>query len=163
VDEVRFLLEVEDLGIGAILTVNPYINGVHLRDLARAVELPAAEADGQPELAGSYAGLAADPEVCWPSRHFLGAPRISWFDISNDNGADDAETVLLGCVCGEAGCWPLACDVIMGHDVVVWQHFRTGHRSWDLGGLGPFRFDRDQYEAAVRATQPPNLRTGGRR
>jgi len=33
--------------------------------------------------------------------------------------------------------------------VVRWSNFRTGHRDWDLGGLGPFEFERSQYEAAL--------------
>ena len=32
---------------------------------------------------------------------------------------------------------------------MVWKDFRTGHRSWDLGTLGPFYFDRGAYDAAL--------------
>jgi hypothetical protein len=39
------------------------IDGRDLLDLVRAVELPQATADGQPELAGSYGGLTPD---AWP-------------------------------------------------------------------------------------------------
>lgn len=37
---------------------------------------------------------------------------------------------------------------------VVWDHFLTGHRDWDLGHLGPFTFDREQYETALDAVLP---------
>jgi hypothetical protein len=147
VDKVRFRLEVESLGIGAVPTVNPYVNGVHLRDLAQSVELPPATADDQPDLAGNYAGLRADLGICWPSRHFLGKPQVTCFR--------DGDTVLLGCICGDAGCWPLAADIKVDNHTVTWRRFRTGHRSWDLSRLGPFRFNRNAYISALQETYRP--------
>ncbi|OAA28227.1 hypothetical protein UG55_1006200 [Frankia sp. EI5c] len=142
-DSVEFRLETEPLPSGKALAVCPYVNGVDLRELVRAVELPFAEADRQPDLAGSYAGLH-DPGVRWPSRHFLGEPAVTWFG--------DGDTALLGCVCGDAGCWPLTARVDITVNTVIWRHFRTGHRSWDLGGLGPFHFDALDYRTALRQT-----------
>ncbi|MCK9894094.1 hypothetical protein [Frankia sp. AgB32] len=143
-DKVEFRLETELFPTGEALAVRPYVNGVDLRELARAVELPAATAAGQPDLAGSYAGLR-DPGVRWPSRHFLGKPTVTWFG--------DRDTVLLGCECGDAGCWPLTARVDVTHDTVTWRDFRTGHRDWDLAGLGPFRFDASAYRTALQQTQ----------
>lgn len=120
-------------------TVEPVINDVALADLARAVELPSAEEAGQARLAGSYGGL--DVQYLWPSRHFLGEPIEEWFG--------DGDTILLGCVCGEAGCWPLTARVDVDESTVHWSEFRMGHRDWDLSDLGPFVFDRDQYELAL--------------
>lgn len=142
-DRVEFRLETEPFPTGEALAVCPYVNGVDLRELARAVELPSAEADSQPDLAGSYAGLR-DPGIRWPSRHFLGEPAVTWFG--------DGDTVLLGCVCGDAGCWPLTARIDVTDDVVTWRDFRTGHRSWNLGDLGPFRFDALAYTTALRQT-----------
>lgn len=115
-----------------------------LRDLARVVERPFAAAEGKPELAGSYAGLIADDRIRWPSRHFIGEPAEQWFY--------DGDTVLLGCVCGEAGCSPLTAHVLVRPTTVEWRDFRTGHRPWDLSALGPFEFDRSQYETALAET-----------
>lgn len=143
-DKVRFRLEVENLGIGEVLTVNPYVNGVHLRDLAQPVELPSAVADDRPSLAGSYAGLRTDLGVCWPSRHFLGKPQVTCFG--------DGDTVLLGCICGYACCRPLTADIKVDNHTVTWRHFRTGHRSWDLSRLGPFQFNRAKYISALQET-----------
>jgi hypothetical protein len=57
---------------------------------------------------------------------------------------------LLGCECGEVGCWPLAARVIALHDMVTWTEFTQPHRpEWDYAGFGPFTFDRTQYEHAV--------------
>ena len=125
-------------------TIHPVINDVPLRELAREVEHPAALADGQPDLAGSYDGLFADDDVRWPSRHYLGEPALSWFE--------DGDTVLLGCDCGEWGCWPLTAKVEIVGGVVRWSGFRQGHRDWDLAALGPFEFDLGQYEEALRRT-----------
>jgi hypothetical protein len=143
-DTIEFRLEVEQFPIGDTLTVNPVVNGVHLRDLARVVEQPSADAEGKPDLAGSYGGLAADPNVRWPSRHFLGEPQETWFG--------DGDTVLLGCTCGIAGCWPLTAEVVLDGPEVRWHRFHLGHRSWDLSRLGPFRFDTAAYTAALQRT-----------
>lgn len=116
------------------------MNGRPLHQLARDVELPYAEADGQPSLVGDYAGLSP-LQIRNTARHFLGEPQIAWFE--------DGDTVLLGCSCGEWGCWPLAALVTLDDKVVRWSRFRTGHRDWDLSTLGPFLFDRGQYEAAL--------------
>jgi hypothetical protein len=59
---------------------------------------------------------------------------------------------LLGCTCGEVGCWPLQCEVITSHESVVWQRFRQPHRrERDYANFGPFVFDLKQYISAVSA------------
>ncbi len=118
------------------------VNGRRLEDLARTVELPYAVAEDHPDLAGSYEPLAP-ADFCSDPAHFLGRPRASWFE--------DGDTVLLGCPCGDWGCWPLTVRVDVTPETVRWHDFRTGHRDWDLSGLGPFVFDRREYEAALRA------------
>lgn len=121
------------------------IDDIDLTEHARRVELPFSA-----DLAGTYAGLWND--VFWPSRHFLGEPKHRWFD--------DGDTVLLGCQCGQWECWPLTAQVEVTDETVTWSAFRNGHRAtWDLSALGPFVFDRRQYETALRRTAsaaPPN-------
>jgi hypothetical protein len=124
--------------------VGIWVGGVPLEEWARRVELPFAKADGNPDLAGAYAGLAAADDLLWPSRHFLGEPTLSAFD--------DGDTVLLGCGCGDWGCWPLVADVAVTETSVTWSRFRNGHRpAWDLTNLSPFVFDRSQYETALQS------------
>ncbi|MEN3537886.1 hypothetical protein AAH991_22420 [Microbispora sp. ZYX-F-249] len=132
-------------GDWAFGNVEILVDGVPLRDLAKVVEAPFAASEGHPGIAGAYEGLSE--RLCWPSRHFLGEPELRWFD--------EGETVLLGCDCGEWGCWPLTARVEVTGTTVVWSGFRNGHRDgqWDLSALGPFVFERGQYEAALRATQ----------
>lgn len=133
----------------AVPAIVPHLQGVALTDLLRRVELPSARREGSPDLAGSYAG-PTDDQVRWPSRHYLGEPVLTWFG--------DGDTVLLGCACGEWGCWPFTAVVTVEEDVVTWSSYRTGHRDWRYGDLWDLVFDRAQYEQAVRATAPIGLK-----
>lgn len=103
--------------------------------------MPHAVAEHKPYLAGDYEPLALC-DIGSDRTHFLGHPVATWFE--------DGDTVLLGCPCGEWGCWPLTVRVELTDATVRWHDFRTGHRDWDLSGLGPFVFDRPDYEAALQ-------------
>lgn len=139
-DIVRFSVASETSGIEI------EINGQRLEEFARVAELPLASSDGEPDLAGMYAPFGASG--LWPdiAPHFMGSPTASWFN--------DGDTVLIGCECGEWGCWPLTADIVINRSEVTWSHFRQGHRDWDLSGLGPFVFERAQYEAALLSATP---------
>ena len=56
---------------------------------------------------------------------------------------------VLGCACGIVDCWPLLVRIDVDAEWVVWRDFRHGFRDWSYDGLGPFRFDRGEYEAEV--------------
>lgn len=141
---VEFRTVRQETGDGVVVdAIVPHLAGVPLPDLLRRVELPSARRERSADLAGSYAGLS-DDAVRWPSRHYLGEPELTWFG--------DGDTVLLGCPCGEWGCWPFTAVVTVEEDTVTWSRYRTGHRDWDYGHLHDFVFDRAQYEQAVRAT-----------
>lgn len=116
------------------------INGRSLRDLARAVELPEARRTRERGLAGSYAWLPGHA-VGWRAEHFLG--------IGREPRLADGDTWVLGCQCGDWGCWPLLARIEVADSDVTWSGFRQGHRDWDLGDLGPFHFGRAAYERAV--------------
>ncbi len=133
-----------ELGFGTVTVVVPRVNGEAMPDLLRRIEAPFARAEGSRDLAGNYAGLVADEDVRWPSRHSLEEPALSWFG--------DGDTVLLGCTCGERGCWPFTARVTVGHGTVTWSGLRTGHRAWDYSALRDLVFAQQQYQAAVRAT-----------
>jgi hypothetical protein len=57
---------------------------------------------------------------------------------------------VLGCECGEVGCWPIQCRIkVVGSDV-VWDQFQQPHRlDRDYSGFGPFVFDGVPYREAV--------------
>lgn len=52
--------------------------------------------------------------------------------------------------CREPGCHPVSAAIEVFDDVVVWSEFEEGNVTSKLPRLGPFVFDRKQYEAAVR-------------
>jgi hypothetical protein len=76
----------------------------------------------------------------------------------------NGDTVLMGGECGVWGCWPLTAKVEATASTVVWTKFRTGHRDRDLADLGPFQFDRAQYEPHFPSSfgPPPAVSPEGR-
>lgn len=158
------------------------IDGVDLVDLIRPVELPFATAEGNPANAGRYSGLH------WPQsmghvlllEHYLGQPDPYY--------SYKGRTQILGCECGEPGCWPLVCRIVANARTVEWSDFQQCHRVgrplprrlralaretdrsglrpavraelalreavsgvWTYDSIGPFVFDRAQYEEALLA------------
>src|SRR5262245_45170198 len=127
------------------------INGRDLVELVRAVENPFAYKEGAASISGAYAGLPPNEETLPPSKHFLGEPSAALYRYG-------AKTQVLGCECGEVGCWPLLCLIEAGPTRVRWAQFEQPHRNgkgarlpWRYEGLGPFEFDRGQYERALDA------------
>ena len=126
------------------------IDGRDLRDLVAGVEREPAAAEGFRSLAGRYAGLAADERVLPPSRHFLGTVASRFDDVRS-------KVPIIGCECGEIGCWPLPCRIRIDDSKVEWSDFEQPHRRglWDYTGLGPFTFDRLQFDEALGALTRP--------
>jgi hypothetical protein len=56
---------------------------------------------------------------------------------------------LLCAGCREPGCHPVSAAIEVFDDVVVWSEFEEGNVTTKLPSMGPFVFDRKQYEAAV--------------
>jgi hypothetical protein len=139
---------VEESGEGGLHIL---IDGEDLIDLVRIHELPLAAAEGSPGIAGGYGGLAE----WWAGRDRYAALL----------GQDDfipGRSWVLGCSCGEPGCWPLECTIDVGESTVVWRDFSQPHRStpedgavWDYSAFGPFEFDRAQYIEALSALRGP--------
>ena len=123
-------------------TIDFEVNGRDLRDIVREIESPFAEAEGHPQLAGQYTGLPAS-HLLPPSQHLFGQPTGAY--------GYTAKVTLLQCSCGEPGCWPLLARVTTTADAVVWSEFEQPHRRgrWSYEKLGPFVFDRRQYERAI--------------
>jgi hypothetical protein len=130
------------------------INGRELVEIIRTAELPFALAEGHPDLAGAYAGLP--PELAFlPSMHLLGDPDDLYSGLVRTG--EDTKPAVLVCECGEPGCWPLCVRIDVEPGVVVWTDFEQPHRArddgrnaaWSHAAVGPFRFDRAAYEAAL--------------
>ena len=119
--------------------VCPQVNGTDLRVLVEEYE----EAMGW-DPAGGYGGLIPSIYDHGPIRsHYLG-------EAERDGKRLPGPTALLGCLCGEWGCWPLLADIDATPDEVTWANFTQPHRKERVyEGLGPFVFDRRQYEDAL--------------
>jgi|GEM_PF-804408 len=62
----------------------------------------------------------------------------------------ESKATLFGCTCGILDCWFLLVRITIGDNVVIWSDFEQFHRNW-IYPLGPFVFDRQDYERQVQA------------
>lgn len=124
-----------------VLEFRPIIDDVPLDELAEAFER-----DQGFDVAGGYGGLVPDFYEYGPFDRYL------FGDFDADSHWSRLGAIwLLGCDCGEAGCWPLEARVRADGDEVVWERFRQPHRPQrDYSGFGPFRFALADYRAAVQ-------------
>jgi hypothetical protein len=127
-------------GDGATI-ITPCIDGVLLTILVEQFE----HARGMTDPAGGYGGLIPEFFAYGPlDRYFLGESERPCF--ANTPG----RIYVLGCECGEVGCWPLVCLVSTSDRAITWQSFEQPHRpERDYSSFGPFVFDAEQYEAAL--------------
>jgi hypothetical protein len=122
---------------GAVQMV-PVVDARGLADLAHEFESSAGY-----KTAGRYAGLVLEHYDFGDVNLYLMGERLPW------PGHDVA---LLGCECGEWGCWPLVARVVAADGVVEWSEFLQPYRSsWHYQGFGPFRFPEQQYRLAAEA------------
>ena len=132
------------------------INGVPLLDLVRQCETPhvtkeitrrAAEGELPDELASLVAGAYMYPTSSMMSEAdpgtFFGLVDASF--VLEPGDPRSGSTMILGCDCGNPECWPLVAQITVTPSTVVWSKIGQFHRDWSLG-LGPFTFDRAQYE-----------------
>jgi hypothetical protein len=145
VDTIRFeISEIEVPAWGLIDSVDIFVNDRNLVDIVREVELPFAARGGKPRLAGTYIGLLAE-DVFLPSPRLLGEP-VKFYDYDSSNG----KIAVLGCVCGDVGCWPFRVRIELREDVVIWDGFEQPHQpKWRYDQTNPFVFDRTQYLSAL--------------
>lgn len=77
-------------------------------------------------------------------------------------GRDAGFADVLSCGgCGFCCCWLLRVKITLSESEVVWSNFYQPHRQgqrgtgrlWDYDGFGPFRFDREQYETALKSVR----------
>jgi hypothetical protein len=141
---VSFSVEVLGEYKPVVYVVTPVVNGAPLTQLIKSFE------DGQQfEPAGGYGGLVPQFFDYGPlDRYLMGdcEPDSYWARLGS--------IYVLGCDCGEVGCWPLLCRVTLDSDAVVWDRFKQPHRpERDYSQFGPFVFDAAQYRTAVRALQ----------
>ncbi len=119
--------------------VVPMVDGVELTDRIHAFELER----GMETRAVSYGGLI-------PSYFKFGAAPDHYLATEESFLNREGKIPVLGCECGEWGCWPLLARVIVGESAVTWTDFEQPHRpERDYSAFGPFVFDRLTYESAI--------------
>ena len=136
--QVRFVVRERD-DLNGVTEVVAVVDGQELTDLIHAFE-KAADMESRDV---SYGGLIPANFRFGPvRRHFLAGEGA----LLNE----ERKVPLLGCECGEWGCWPLLASITVDDDAVVWSDFEQPYRrERDYSALGPFRFDRDAYETAL--------------
>ncbi|MBO1752546.1 hypothetical protein J4G33_12105 [Actinotalea sp. BY-33] len=119
-----------------VVALVPTVDGASLIDMVEAYESLQGFAP-----AGGYAGLLPAGDL---NDYYRGVRARHW--------PRSKRLWLLGCDCGEVGCWPLEAEVVLAENSVTWSGFAQPHRpEWAYTGFGPFVFDRRQYEDAVAA------------
>ena len=125
---------------GGQCRVVPVIDGTPLTELISTFEH---EHGFQPE--NGYGGLIPQNYDYGPlDRYLMGDfdPDSHWLNLSG--------VWLVGCECGEVGCWPLQGRIRSDGQTVTWDSFKQPHRpDRDYSQFGPFSFVQDQYKAAV--------------
>ena len=127
---------------GGALSITAYIDGKPLSSMIAEFEA----ANGYTDPAGGYGGLVPD--------YFNFGPLLPYFcaEVGRPGASSKDEAIyLLGCECGEVGCWPLMASVIRIGSGYQWSAFRQPFRPRrNYVGFGPFTFERHQYENALR-------------
>jgi hypothetical protein len=128
----------DEPGVRDYFALDLRLDGRDFLEYVREIEGPFAVAEGHPDLVGKYEALPA--EMALADLAGRGAEKISLYD----------------CECGCFGCWPLRVRIAESDDTVVWSDFEQPHRGpksrtswWRYDKLGPFKFDREQYIAAL--------------
>jgi hypothetical protein len=119
------------------ITVVPLIDGASLIALVAKIELHFGHGHSEP--LGEYQGHIVDDLA--RARANYAAPRT---------------TVLLCADCNDPACWSLQTVIDRDDTIVRWSQFSNPLRpDLDYTALGPFEFDREQYETAIAEIRLP--------
>ncbi|GAA1720021.1 hypothetical protein [Propioniferax innocua] len=123
----------------SILEVVPHVDGSSLIELVAAFESSQGFTPS-----GAYGGLIPDFINCGDlNAYYLGRSKIQWPEPGR-------RAWLLGCDCGEVGCWPFEAEITETDGTVVWTGFRQPCQpGWNYSSFGPFVFDAAEYREAV--------------
>ncbi|MET7890199.1 hypothetical protein [Streptomyces mirabilis] len=125
-NEIRFVCRRR--GDAGALVIVPRIDGAPLTKLIDGFEIAA----GMKPVGDAYGGLI--PEF------FRFGPMLDHF-LGRSTNAMGPKTPVLGCECGEWGCWPLMVRITATADLVTWDAFEQPHRTTrDYTAFGPFHF-----------------------
>jgi hypothetical protein len=116
------------------------VNDEPLVQMVRRWELQLVGPAGETHLAGAYRPLWG---YGFERGLFFGRPASENLDYGD-------RVALMGCVCGDVGCWPFLASIEVTEDEIAWTAFRQPHRRrWNYARLPRLLFERSQYEFAV--------------
>ena len=120
------------------LSIVPVVNDIRLTQLIEDFERGH---NYQPT--GGYAGLVPG--------HFNFGPLEKYFLAETPSvPIEKIGHYLLGCSCGEVGCWPLTARIVVDAQQVIWEGFSQPFRpNRDYSSFGPFVFSLEQYRRTV--------------
>ena len=97
--------------------------------------------------AGDY--LYMPPSLVFlPSRNLLDQPYVPGFELEPGDPRF-GKAAVLGCTCGVVDCWLLQVRITLSGSSVRWSEFGQFHRPGWKYDLGPFEFEREQYESEL--------------
>jgi hypothetical protein len=129
---------------GTHARVRILVNGRDLRSVVCELEATTAATSGSAGPAGAYQYLSG---YRFPTGLFEGRPQDA--DLLRED-----RVALMGCDCGDVGCWPFLASITQETDVVQWSEFRQPFRpGWTYDGLGSPRFDAEDYFREVAHAQ----------
>ncbi|MEX2246279.1 MAG: hypothetical protein WEC75_06300 [Dehalococcoidia bacterium] len=126
------------LGDATLLEVIPVVDGVRLTDRVHQFELD----QGMETCPVSYGGLI-------PRFHKVGRAKEYYFGVGKAPLSENGKIPLLGCECGEWGCWPFLARVVVAGTTVAWTDFEQPFEIRDYSEFGLFTFGRADYETAI--------------
>jgi hypothetical protein len=120
-----------------VSSIVPIVNGFRLAALVEEFER-----ERLYEPVGGYAGIVPT--------HFNFGPLEAYFLATSAAPPFADKRWLLGCKCGEAGCWPLEAHIVTTEREIIWEGFKRPFRpERDYSSFGPFRFDHCHYLQSV--------------
>lgn len=135
IDPIEKCEEWADPSDEKIRAVEIYINGREIVDILKELEMPFADEEGHPTLAGAY-GHRIPKELYNVLSESLIENSYEW-----EYGAE----VLCCNDCGFPGCWSATVKIRQDEKFVYWENFEQNHRKnwkYDLS----FKFDKNEYE-----------------
>jgi hypothetical protein len=126
VDRIEFVVATVELGVGPDIRADPVING------QRLVELLDRAAGRDTVLAG------------------LPPSQLRRVATEPGAGAEPRRVQVLGCGCGDTQCAGASVEVMRAGEDVIWRDVHASGSPPDAWrSIGPFRFDRAEYDAAI--------------
>ena len=136
--------EVRPLAGGGAHEVIPVVGGASLPEVIHAYE----------HAAGLTPRPLSDSGGLVPEHYGFGPAREHWFGLREFSKHAPGEIPVLGCSCGEWGCWPTYATVVFDDETVTWREFSNLDSALPLAQFGPLVFRREDYENAVSLLAP---------